>query len=85
MSDEATKHAVLLDALEAAGFPRASLVGTGNAIVWKDGAFVAIEIEGRMVLTVKEDAGATSSIRVDMNKAAARQLGAFLLAWGHAP
>ncbi len=82
MSDEAAKHAVLLDALEAAGFPRASLVGAGNAIVWNAGDII-FEQRGERVHSTIKSGGAT--LTFDMNKFGARQLGAFLLAWGHAP
>ncbi|MFZ2152064.1 MAG: hypothetical protein WAV09_03090 [Minisyncoccia bacterium] len=82
MSDADSRHKVLLDALESAGFPRSALSGAGNAIVWRDGDVVIAPREDRMVFRIK--AGG-ETIQMDTNKVGAAQLGAFLLAWGHSP
>jgi hypothetical protein len=86
VSDEAAKHAILLDALEAAGFPRSSLVGAGNAIVWKlDGGSFTACTEGTDKMNFKTETAARVLSSMNIPKDRARQLGAFLLAWGHAP
>ena len=81
---DAEKHTVLLDALEGAGFPRSALVGAGNAISWDDGAVrVEARKDGLMYITLTHSGG--QSMAMNMGKAPAARLGAFLLAWGYSP
>lgn len=96
MSETDAKHQALLDALEQAGFPRSSLVGTGNSIYWTWNGGPA----GHAAFTVRREADDPEdkiTIRMTMlsgigtvdahriGKEKARQLGAFLLAWGYSP
>lgn len=100
MSDAAAKHAVLLDVLEAAGFPRSALTGAGNAFhldcgvspagsAVTFGAFEKRDKDNELSMVLQLNWGPSGtppqSIAIGLTKLGARNFGAFLLAWGHRP
>ncbi len=99
MSDDAAKHAVLLDALEAAGFPRIMITGAGNTwrarvetgqTVIQFEAFPSVVVDNIPSMSLKMSYSQIGgepdhSARMGLSKKGAQELGAFLLAWGYAP
>lgn len=76
------QHVVLLDSLEAAGFSRNALEGAGNALHfnydWGTLDFYEDDKKQLMLHMVMR----SGTVRLTFPPAAARQIGAFMLAWG---
>lgn len=78
--------AVLLDALEAAGFKRSELSGAGNAFVHHaNGGVIQVTPVAGLLRLELTTAGGEIGLKAAFDKALARQLGAFILAWGYQP